>query len=239
MLANILGLMKFKLAAVAVAVVVAGAGGVALVAAGTASHGNPPSPLLKVASASTAKTASPAPQAQQATPAIPSSSVPPASATTGAAVARAAVPGAGVPAAGRAPAAKTAPKAPSTAPAIIAVPAPAAAVSCPTNEKLTDGEINWLIKEVSKTAAAQPNLASGAATINAALTPLLGQNLCASQAQPTVTALCNNPVASQTISQMVGQLPLYVQLVIGNPNPCTQSLASILPKLSPFTSTLS
>lgn len=239
MLVRILALMKFKLAAVAAAVVVAGAGGVALVAAGSASHAKPPSGVLTVASASTAKAASPAPQAHRSVPAGRSGSTPSAPANTGSVVAHAAA-SAAVGAAGRPPVTREAPKsALSAVPATLAVPAPLTVVSCPTNERLTDGEINWLIKEVSKTAAAEPNLAAGAATINAALTPLLGQNLCASQAQPTVTAVCNNPSASQAISQMVSQLPFYVQLIAGNTNPCTQSLASILPRLSPYTSTLS
>jgi len=133
---------------------------------------------------------------------------------------------AGTPSGGT-PASSAAPSLPTSAPS---------AVSCPTNQRLTDAEIKWLLSEVSKTASANPSVAPGAATIKAQLTPLLGQNECAAQAQPVVTGLCSGSATRQTINAMASQMPFLVKLVVGNP--CSDNLASLLPTLSSYTSLL-
>ena len=238
MLAHLLVPLKFKLAAAGLVAVVGGGGAIAL-ASTIASPSHPSAPVLHAAAAGQAQTvgpvssASPAGQPAAAAPAAAPSAPgvaatqPTSGATT--APARTSTATKSVPSAAGGTASGTAVKIP-------AVPAAAAAVTCPADQKMTDAEINWLLKEVSKTAAQQPSLSGGAATINASLRPLLGQNLCASQAQPTVSALCADPAASQTIHSMIGQLPFYVKPLVGNP--CTANLSTLLPKLSPFASSL-
>ena len=113
---------------------------------------------------------------------------------------------------------------------------PASASGCPANQQLTDAEINWLLGEVSGTAGTDPQYAAGKATIDAGLQPLLGQNLCANQAQPTVNALCADPSASSLIAAMTKKMPIYVRAYVGNP--CSAQLSTVLPKLAPFTAAL-
>jgi hypothetical protein len=246
--------LKLKMG-IAAAVACAGGGG--LVVAVSASSSAPPPAVLGAASAGGATPASIAspsggtsPVASPAgtpvgTSVVAASSVaataaaqtPKSTATSGAKSPAAAsttkVPGSSV----VSPLGSLAPALTSAIPTLAASPSPSpAAVSCPSNQRLTDAEINWLLKEVSKTASSDTKVSAGAITIAAALQPLLGQNLCASQAQPVVNTLCANSAAHQTIDAMTNQLPFLAQLVVGNP--CTDQLATVLPELSSFTSTL-
>lgn len=133
-------------------------------------------------------------------------------------------------------AANTSAKAAPAAPAAVSQPAAAPVVSCPSNQRLTDAQITWLLGEVSKTAASVPSVAPGAAQIEAQLQSLLGQRECATQAQPVVTALCSGSATRKTINAMASQMPFLVRLVVGNP--CSANLSSLLPKLSSYTSML-
>lgn len=249
MLARLLAVaLKHKLAALAVMLSVGGGGFVALAAASS-----PPAqgPTLQAASAGGSSAANPGPAAAASAPLGPpagATASSPASVTGATPSSRAASPAATVsPLAIHAPAPSrpTTPGAASVAPASnvlpsltapAGVPSPSPAASCPSNQRLTDAEINWLLKQVSRTAAQNPSLSGGAATITGALEPLLGQNLCAAQAQPVVTTLCSNAGALQTINAMTAQLPFYVKPFVGNP--CTDNLATVLPKLSSFSSLL-
>jgi len=126
---------------------------------------------------------------------------------------------------------------PGQAPAATSAPAASpSATGCPTNQQLNDAEINWLLGQVSATAGTDPQYAAGKATIDAGLQPLLGQNLCANQAQPTVNTLCADPSASSLIAAMTKKMPIYVRAYVGNP--CSAQLSTVLPKLAPFTAAL-
>lgn len=123
----------------------------------------------------------------------------------------------------------------SGSPAGSATPAPAT-VSCPSNQRLTDAEITWLMTEVSKTALSDPSVAPGAGIIEAQLQPLIGQNECAAQAQPIVGAMCQGPATRRTIDAMASQMSFLVKLVVGNP--CNDNLATMLAQLGSYTSML-
>lgn len=114
---------------------------------------------------------------------------------------------------------------------------PSTPAGCPSNQRLTDAEINWLLGQVSSTAGTDPQYTAGKATIDAGLSPLLGQNLCADQAQPTVTTLCADTSASTLIAAMTAKMPSFVRAYVGNP--CTAKLSTVLPKLAPFAASLS
>lgn len=232
MISNLLAMpLKFKLVTVAAAACLGGGGVFAL--AVTSTHGSPA--VLTAASAAKA-----APAAVVTSPAAPGPAAPAPSAAAPVAAASAA-PAAVAPkaVAPKAPVAKvtTAPVPPAAPATAAPAPPPVATVTCPSNQELTDPEINWLLQQVAKTAATNAAYAPGEATIDAGLQPLLGQNLCASQAQPVVSQLCANSGALQLINAMSSQMPFYVKAVVGNP--CTANLVTLLPKLSPFASSLS
>jgi hypothetical protein len=236
--------VRHKLAALGLACSL-GAGGAFALAASTSTAAGQPGVLPPASAASAASPAAPGSVAA-ATPALnapaPAAAPPAPSPAPGAAKAAApATPKTA--AAASSPTAGTASTVRSTSgvvptpalPTLVPSPSPAPA-SCPSNQRLTDAEINWLLKEVAKTAQQTPSQAAGAAAIAAQLQPLLGQNLCAAQAQPVVTQLCSTTLTRQTIDAMTAQLPFYVTLLVGNP--CTDTLATLLPQLSSYTSAL-
>jgi hypothetical protein len=239
--------VRHKLAVVGLACSLGAGGAFALAATTSTGPGQPG--VLRPASAASARAAGPAAPAS-----VPAATAPAVSAPAPAAAPPAPSPTPGVAKAAAPVTPKTAGSAaPSTAaaastanPTSGVVPTPAlptlvpppssAPASCPSNQRLTDAEINWLLKEVAKTAQQTPSQAAGAAAIEAQLQPLLGQNLCAAQAQPVVTQLCSTTTTRQTIDAMTAQLPFYVTLLVGNP--CTDTLATLLPQLSSYTSAL-
>ena len=132
-----------------------------------------------------------------------------------------------------APSPKVTPKAPAV-PAAVAVvaksvssPRPAAvAVTCRAKEQLNDAKINWLLGEIAKTARSHPGLGSGAGTLKTQLEALLGQNMCGSEAQAVMANLCLDPAVVKVLNQMVGQLPFFIRLRVGDP--CKANLVSVM-----------
>lgn len=257
--------LQHKILGIAVVSCLGAGTGVLAITSASAAANTAPIPLLSTASAATAVPLPPAPpagvatnaaasptsKAQAASPAPASAAAvaAPTHAAAAPATAHPAAPATAHPATVAAPAkVKPAATSPATAagssaatgspaaPAAISQPASAPAVSCPSNQRLTDAQITWLLSEVEKTAASNPSVAAGAATIEAELQGLLGQHQCAAQAQPVVTALCSGAATRKTINVMASQMPFLVKLVVGNP--CGAKLASLLPKLSSYTSML-
>lgn len=233
----LLGLLHHRLAlGLAVFLATAGGGAVAVVATNSSAVAPKAAPSVAAstaaapASGAIVAAAAAAPAAPAAAPAAPVAASPAAKATTKAPVMTRAT----------APAVKAAVNGTVAAPvvpvAVAPAPVPSQVVTCPSAQRLTDAEINWILKEVAQTATKTPSVAPGAVTIKSSLSPMLGQNLCASQAQPTVTALCANTDSHATMQAMFSQLPSYEQSMIGNP--CGQPLATTLTRIAPYVSML-
>lgn len=109
-----------------------------------------------------------------------------------------------------------------------------AAVKC---SRFDDAKINWLLDQVAKTRAEQPEMAAGADKLAAELRGALGQNMCASEAQVIINRLCDDPAVVRVLNQMVSQLPFFIKPMIGNP--CTADLVSVLNKAGKFVPGLS
>lgn len=236
--------LRLALAAGAVALCLAGGAAIALTGHGGGHPGGPVAGRGSLAPPGTPALLGAASEAQP-TPSSPSADYP--AASLGAGAANVSMPSPGPKVSGlattRAPMSPgpTLPGATAAGSGQAPVPPPAPAGSpsasgCPANQQLTDAEINWLLGEVSGTAGTDPQYAAGKATIDAGLQPLLGQNLCADQAQPTVNALCADPSASSLIAAMTKKMPIYVRAYVGNP--CSAQLSTVLPKLAPFTAAL-
>lgn len=108
------------------------------------------------------------------------------------------------------------------------------AVKC---SRFDDAKINWLLEQVAKTKAEQPELAAGANNITAELQGALGKNMCAKDAQVIINRLCDDPAVVKVMNQMVSQLPFFIKPMIGNP--CTADLVSVLNKAGKFVPGLS
>lgn len=155
-----------------------------------------------------------------------------------------------VPAAAQGPAAAAAPKAKASskgasAPVLnLVIPGMAgggaggtgsgSAVKC---SRFDDAKINWILDQVAKTRAEQPEMAAGADKLSAELRNALGKNMCASEAQVIINRLCDDPAVVRVLNQMVSQLPFFIKPMIGNP--CTADLVSVLNKAGKFVPGLS
>lgn len=104
----------------------------------------------------------------------------------------------------------------------------AAPVVC---DRLDDPKIQWLLRLVAKTKAANPETAAVADQVNAQLVGSLGKNMCASEAQTHVAALCADPAVFDFMQKMVKQLPFFVRPLVGNP--CEKDLVAAAQKWLP------
>lgn len=118
----------------------------------------------------------------------------------------------------------------SSAPApVVAVPVtPAAPQNC---DRLDDRKINWLLRLVAKTRAANPSDAAVAGRLDAHLRSGLGKNLCAEQAQIQISIMCADPAIYSFMQKMVKELPFFVRPLVGDP--CTQNLVKAAEKYLP------
>lgn len=105
----------------------------------------------------------------------------------------------------------------------------ASAVKC---SRFDDAKINWLLDQVAKTKAENPEMSAGADRLAGELRSALGQNMCASDAQVMINRLCEDPAVVRVMNQMVSQLPFFIKPMIGNP--CTADLVSVLNKAGKF-----
>lgn len=139
------------------------------------------------------------------------------------------------PAAGSsAPTRPAAPKASRTAKAVAPALAPAgpsarsATVAC---DRLDDAKINWLLRLVAKTKAANPSDAAVADSLDAHLRTALGKGMCAEEAQTYISNMCADPAVFSFMQKMVKELPFFVRPLVGNP--CTQDLVQAAQKYLP------
>ena len=127
-------------------------------------------------------------------------------------------------------------KAPVTTAAPILAPAPAQvaqpAARCAADQVMDDGKIYWLLEQSSKTLAANPAQAAGAARVDADLRSALGKNLCAAEAQALIARTCTDPAAVKFLNTMVSRLPFFIKPMVGNP--CTADIVAVLNKVSRF-----
>lgn len=91
-------------------------------------------------------------------------------------------------------------------------------------DRLDDPKIQWLLRLVAKTKAANPETGAVADRVNAQLADGLGKNMCASEAQTHVTAMCADPAVFQFMQKMVKELPFFVRPLVGNP--CEKDLVA-------------
>jgi hypothetical protein len=127
-------------------------------------------------------------------------------------------------------------QAPKSAPSAARVAAPVlnlpsistASVVC---DRLDDSKIQWLLRLVAKTKAANPASAQVADQVNAQLVGSLGKNMCASEAQSHVAAMCADPAVFDFMQKMVKELPFFVRPLVGNP--CEKDLVAAAQKWLP------
>ena len=125
------------------------------------------------------------------------------------------------------------------APAAAPPPVPAAvpqvvqpAAKCGADQQMDDGKIAWLLEQSSKTLAANPSQAAGAARVDADLRSALGRNLCAPEAQALIASTCTDPAAVKFLNTMVNRLPFFIKPMVGNP--CKADLVAVLNKMDKF-----
>jgi hypothetical protein len=104
----------------------------------------------------------------------------------------------------------------------------AAPVVC---DRLDDSKIQWLLRLVAKTRAANPETAPVADRVNAQLVGSLGKSMCASEAQSHVSAMCADPAVFDFMQKMVKELPFFVRPLVGNP--CEHDLVKAAQKWLP------
>lgn len=121
-----------------------------------------------------------------------------------------------------------APTAPAPAPVVALPIAPAAPQNC---DRLDDRKINWLLRLVARTRAANPSDAAVAGRLDAHLRTGLGKNLCAEQAQIQISTMCADPAIYSFMQKMVKELPFFVRPLVGDP--CTQDLVKAAQKYLP------
>lgn len=104
----------------------------------------------------------------------------------------------------------------------------AASVVC---DRLDDPKIQWLLNLVAKTKAANPETGPVADQVNAQLAGGLGKNMCASEAQKHVSAMCADSAVFAFMQKMVKELPFFVRPLVGNP--CEKDLVAAAQKWLP------
>lgn len=103
--------------------------------------------------------------------------------------------------------------------------------------RFDDAKIHWLLEQVAKTKAENPEMAAGADKLTAALREALGRNMCASEAQALVSRMCDDPAVVRVMNQMVSQLPFFIKPMVGDP--CSTDLVAVLNKVGRFVPGLS
>lgn len=117
-------------------------------------------------------------------------------------------------------------------------PAGSQAAGAPVKcSRFDDAKIHWLLEQVAKTRAENPEMAAGADRLTAALQGALGKNMCASEAQAIISQMCADPAVVRVMNQMVSQLPFFIKPMVGDP--CTTDLVSVLNKVGRFVPGLS
>ena len=126
------------------------------------------------------------------------------------------------------------------APPVSAATAPApgvqstVAIKC---SRLDDAKIDWLLQQVAKTKAENPDIAAGATTIEQVLLSARGKNLCASEAQVLVAQICAGAEAKRALDRMVAGLPFFVRSSLGDP--CRANLVDVMNKMGAYVPGLS
>lgn len=100
-------------------------------------------------------------------------------------------------------------------------PAAQQAVDC---ARLDDKKIFWLLDLVAKAKASNPDQAAVADHVDGQLRSVLGQNICAEEAQIYVGAMCADPGVRNFMHLMTKELPFFVRPLVGDP--CTQDLVA-------------